>query len=399
MNTTIPKAREMGRKQGGNFEGNDIAAVIAAMKTRDAEVKSWVEDAHQHIADIGPRLLELEQKLARRGGSGAGSGSASWSNGSLALAVKNDPGAIAFKKGSVTNVRIPVSDFGRKGTIVSDGPTPAIMPFAQNVPGILGPLVQGPTLEDLLPHAPMTTGIVQWLREKAGGDVVAIAQAQQGELKKEGSLEFEKMSSEAATAAVWMKFSKQVLDDQEGLASYVEQRLRYGVDLGVERLLLSGTGLDGQNEGLLLPANHTAFDGSGMSTTATMFDFIRRAKKQVRVAQGKANALLLHPDDAEALDITKDATGNYITGGPVSANGTVWGLTPIESTEFDAGTFVVADFARASVFYDRQDAALLLGYEGDDMVKNLITMLLERRFAVAWNRPALIVVGEFATAH
>ncbi|MDR5770862.1 MULTISPECIES: phage major capsid protein [unclassified Caballeronia] len=372
--------------------------IMDALRKVGPNLEMHAEKTRDKLNEISARMGELEQYVVGIKPT-SGAPAASSRIGQLAAAVKDNDAVTAFKERRQTSARIPLDNYRRpSAAITSDGATPAINPFPGVRPGIEAPLLETLAIEDLIPHVDMTTGSIEWLREKAGADVRAAVQAAQGVRKKEGTLAFEAMESKAATAAVFLKFSKQVLDDQSGLAKYVEQRLSYGLDDGIDDLLLNGTGTNGENEGMLLPANHTALDPAGLGANAPMFDYIRRGKTQIRIAKGAAGSLLLHPSDAEAMDLTKDSEGRYMTGGPVDASGRVWGLTPVETTQISEGQFVVADFQRAAVFFDRMAAMLILGYSEDDMVKNLVTMLMERRFAVSWNRPSLIIVGSFTGA-
>lgn len=363
----------------------------------NASVEKATANSDKNRKAVDVRVGELEQAFASIPEIAAGMRPTTKAAqvGQLAASLKDEDQVAAFKDKRATTARIALRDYHRPAAAITGTSVPS---FPQQVPGIQEPLLETLAIEDLLPHQKMTTASIEWLREKAGGDVRAEVQAAQGDLKKQGNLEFEMMDSKAATAAVFLKFSRQVLDDQAGLSAYAEKRLGYGLDDGVDYLLLNGTGTAGQNEGLLLPANNTALDTTGLATKAPMFDYIRRAKTQIRLGKGAANALLLHPSDAEAMDLTKDSQGRYITGGPVDANGRIWGLAPVETTAVTAGQFVVADFLRAAVFYDRMEAMLILGYADDDLTRNMVTMLMERRFAVAWNRPSLIILGSFGSA-
>jgi hypothetical protein len=47
-----------------------------------------------------------------------------------------------------------------------------------------------------------------------------------------------------------------------------------------------------------------------------------------------------------------------------------------------APQFLVGDFTRAARVYDRQQTMVVFGLSGDDMVRNLVTCLVERRLAL-----------------
>lgn len=56
--------------------------------------------------------------------------------------------------------------------------------------------------------------------------------------------------------------------------------------------------------------------------------------------------------------------------------------------------FAVMDTVRLGVPARREDANVMLGYEGDDCARNLVTKLAECRWALSITRPGAIVVGD-----
>lgn len=401
--------REVGRKGGaGNRSASsygmkgdgdvDLSKLVDTLVERDGAITEFAESAKSKIEGHGERLLEVEQKLARRPGiTHDESLTEAASKSAIAAALKGSESIRAFLSGEAKEARVLVTGYRSKAAIVSDGTTPSITPFSQVKPGILAPLFEAPTLESLLPHETMTTAKIEWMREKAGSDWTADVQAKQLDQKKEASVTFEPQDASASTIAVYIKAAEQALSDAAGLADYITQRLNDGVDVGTETQLLSGSGTNGQIPGFLLAGNHVALDATGLSTP-TPIDLLRRARKQIRKAYGKASAVLLNPDDAEALDLVKDSQGRYILGGPTSTGSqNLWGMTPVETTAIASGTFIALDTQRSSTIYDRQELILTIGRDGNDLTTNAITIRAEVRKTMAVVRPNLIVVGTFAS--
>jgi hypothetical protein len=55
--------------------------------------------------------------------------------------------------------------------------------------------------------------------------------------------------------------------------------------------------------------------------------------------------------------------------------------------------FLVGDFSRATRLFDRQQTVVQFGFVNDDMIRNLVTVLCERRLALTIPRPDLLVKG------
>ncbi|SAK98090.1 Phage capsid family protein [Caballeronia pedi] len=384
---TVTQSREMGRKNGnggGNGDGGTNTPDVAAQVT--AELKRIGEEVGAKQQEFQSRLTELEQKAARRGAGGA---PGIVDTKSIASQIKGTNELAMFLKGTTpTTGKMPLE----LKSVVSDGTTPNITPFAQTVPGIQAPLVRRLTIESLIPSTPVTTGAVQWLRETTFTNNAA-AQKKQLDTKAESDIKFESKSATIATIAHFVTASKQVLDDQNGLQAYIEQRLRYGLDLATENQLLNGDGAEGDIGGLLLPGNHTAFVGTGLGKT-TPLDYLRRAKTQLQKAFFIPTALIINPTDAETIDLLRDDEGRFL----VAPNSPIWGMAPVVTEAIAEGDFIVADFPNSAVIWDREDASLQLGYVNDQFIKNAITLLVERRLQMSVTRPAGIIYGEFATA-
>lgn len=380
--STAVQQREMGRKgEGGRENGQvDLAAVME-------KIEGIGESNADTLTKMNARVLELEQKSARSGGQRAG-GISVIDVKSIGHQIKGTPELDMFVKGSTPTTRIALEI----KSIVSDGTAPNITPFAQNIAGIQSPMSRRLTVEALIPSTPVTTGSVQWLREASFTNAAA-AQKNQLDTKAESDLTFENKSAEIATIAHFVTASKQVLDDQNGLQAYIEQRLRYGLDLAVEDQLLNGDGSEGDIGGILLAANHTAFVSTGLGKT-TQLDYLRRARTQLQRGFFIPTALIINPTDAESIDLLRDDDGRFL----VAPGSPIWGMAPVVTEAIAAGSFVVADFPNSATIWDREQASLQLGYTNDQFIKNAITLLVERRLQMSVTRPGGIVVGQFATA-
>lgn len=98
------------------------------------------------------------------------------------------------------------------------------------------------------------------------------------------------------------------------------------------------------------------------------------------------------------MELQKDADGSYIWVNVATGGGTqVWRLAVVPTTAIAAGTFLVGDFPAATVVYDRQEAIVEISREDrDNFVKNMVTILVENRLALAVEAPGALIYGPFS---
>src|SRR5690606_12877801 len=115
------------------------------------------------------------------------------------------------------------------------------------------------------------------------------------------------------------KASRQVLEDAAQLASYIDKRARDGLADVEEAQLLNGNGT-GQNLTGLIP-NATQFDAALVKAGDNKADIIRRAILHVRLAEYRADGIVMHPTDWADIEVLKETTGGYIWSNPTVNNG------------------------------------------------------------------------------
>lgn len=264
---------------------------------------------------------------------------------------------------------------------------------ADRVPGVITDPNRPMFLRQLLGAGQTTSNAIEFVRET--GFTNAAAPVAEGALKPESDIQFELDSAPVRTIAHWIMASMQVLDDVPMLMSYIDSRLRYGLELEEEEQLLSGDGT-GQNILGLIP-QATAYDDSRGIPGDTRIDVLRRAMTQVRVAEYQADSIVIHPNDWESIELTKTADGAYVWAQPTAiAAARLWGLPVITSTALTEGEFLVGNFLQAATVWDRMLARVDVAREdGDNFRTNMVTIRAENRLALTVFRPEAIVYGNF----
>jgi HK97 family phage major capsid protein len=385
----------------------DIKELTDALKARDDEIKTFAEKAKSEIdtqgrvldetkaslerivkesADVHARLLEVEQKMARRGGP------EQIRQRALGRIVSEDEGFKAFAAGRASKARISVKAITSLTTDANGSVGDAINP--QRLPGVIAPIDRPMTIRDLLMPGRTSSNAIEYVKETGWTNAAApVAETAQ---KPESTLKFDLVTTTVRTIAHWVHASKQVLDDIPMLESYIDQRLRYGLMYAEELQLLQGDGT-GQNLLGLIP-QATDFDDDLREETDTEIDTVRRAVMQVRLAEYRASAAILNPIDWAKIELTKDADGRYIWANPrFQAQPALWSLPLVDTNAMEEGEFLVGAFNTAAQIFDREDANVEVSTEDrDNFIKNMVTIRGEERLALAVFRPESFVHGEFA---
>lgn len=359
--------------------------IDSMLKSAGAESKSAVEAAEKAAKELkamGDRLLEIEQKQAE------GIKKGYEMPKSLGESFASSEEFKAFVEGRTSKARLEV-----KNTITGQSGSPAAnsdtIVAPQRQVGIVSGAFRTLRIRDVMPSGTTSSNLVEYTRELAFTN--SAAETAEGATKPEAALTFELVSAPVKTIAHWLKLSKQVMDDAPALASYVDTRLRYGVDLRIDQQLLNGNGT-GQNIGGLAKAgNHTAFTPSSGDNA---IDSINRAIYAVAAADYNATAIILNPADWGAIERTKTNDDAYVFGAPQKLAPTLWGLPVIATNTMTAGKFMVGAFDMAAQVWNRQGTVVEMS-EADDtnFQKNLVTVRAEARLALAIYRPASIQYG------
>jgi HK97 family phage major capsid protein len=397
--------------QGGNDGGDtlEVKELVQALTQRDAEIKQFAEKATEEIKTLGKvseetktalekissdgikmndRLLELEQKLARRqtndGERIKSVGETFTDTEDYKSLSSKGRGTARMRLKAVTNITSTTTGTGGVGAAIE--PT--------RVPGIISRPDRPMTIRDLLMPGRTSSDSIEFVQESGFQNMAA--PVAEGADKPQSDLSFELKTTPVRTIAHWMRASKQVLADIPLLQSYIDGRLRYGLQYVEEQQILAGDGT-GQNLLGLIP-QATDFDDDLREAGDTPIKTLRRAILQVRLAEYRASGIVLNPIDWAEIELETDSNGRYIWVNVVEGGQPrMWRLPVVETTAMPAGSFLVGAFDMAAQVFDREDAAVEVSTEdGDNFRKNMVTIRGEERVALAVYRPESFVFGAFA---
>jgi hypothetical protein len=180
--------------------------------------------------------------------------------------------------------------------------------------------------------------------------------------------------------------SDEQLDDVSMVQAYLDNRLRFGVRKRLSSQLLTGNGVAPNLEGIL---NVTGIQTQAKSSDSVP-DAIYKAITLCRVTgDSEPNAIILHPNDFQAVRLLTTADGIYIWGSPSeSVPARMWGLNVVETAEETENTGLVGDFANYSMVFERKGIDVQVGFVDDDFAKGKKTLRADMRAAFVVFRPA-----------
>lgn len=191
------------------------------------------------------------------------------------------------------------------------------------------------------------------------------------------------------TVAHFTSVAKELLADAPAFASFVDQRMRFGVQAAEEAQLLIGDGTGSNMKGLVPYATAKTF------TTETMIDRIA-----LSIADGLATGyvptfVVVSPADYGKLITVKASTaGTYQLGNPAFGfSQTIWGVPVVASPKITANNFLVGSGLAATVA-DRMGTTISLSYDhASNFTAGIVTVLAEQREALMVFAPGAFITG------
>lgn len=200
--------------------------------------------------------------------------------------------------------------------------------------------------------------------------------------------------------------TNQLLADAPAFATYMNNELRYSLDSVVEDYLLNGTGVDGEPVGILnttgvqeqeyAATTAGAYDPEVNDDVMALVKAIRRAiTKVTRLPGGTVTAVVLSPEDDEAIDLLQDQQDRFYGQGPFgSGPNTLWGRPRVTSERLTIGEPMLGDWRQVALL-DREGLSVLAFNQHKDYAqRNKTYVRAELRAAqVIWKPSRLVRVA------
>lgn len=188
--------------------------------------------------------------------------------------------------------------------------------------------------------------------------------------------------------AAHYKESDEIIEDAPWLASSINNRGIYLHQKYVEDFLIGKL---------------SAASGLGTSSDASADGIFKAMMRVQEYSPFAADAIVINPADYQKLRLAKDGNGQYYGGGffysqygqgGIAEQPPLWGLRTVISSAVSAGTCYVGAFKLgASVVHGNGGgmSVSVANQNEDDFIKNMVTIVIEERLALAVRYPGAFV--------
>jgi len=227
-----------------------------------------------------------------------------------------------------------------------------------------------PTFWDYLRKGRTSSAAYVWINKK--NPLGAAGFIGPGVAKPGVSFEIATEISNAKKVAVSEKCATELLQDIEGMASWIEQEIAYQLKAKINTTLMTGVASATVPAGiqtLSVPYSLTTIK----TTNPNYWDAVRAAVAQIRSGNLVGTVtVFVNPVDKANMDLTKaQSQGQLFVPGDA-------GAVIVEDNNIPVGYFQAAilDYYKILIY---QDFSLTWGWENDDFTKNLVTAIGEMR--------------------
>ncbi len=268
------------------------------------------------------------------------------------------------------------------------------------VPGVQLKPYEQVHLRNILPVGQTNSNVIRYVRDNGGeGGPGMVAE---GATKPQIDRDLEVVDAPVRKIATYFRVPEEMIDDIPYLQSFLAQIGMEEIMKMEDQQILYGDGLGQNLEGLFTAATDFAYTG-GTIPDANNFDVLMAAKLQGKISKYNVNIALMAPEDYFEMTQKKDTTNNYLFlggGNGIDVNNTInrGGLRIIEHTEVEAGDFLVFDPTKAAIFDRTGTTIRFYDQDRDNAIKNLITIVIEKRLALPIYQPDAFIKGTFAAA-
>ena len=261
-------------------------------------------------------------------------------------------------------------------------------------------------VRDLFPTRTTTAAVIEYFRMTGfTNNAAAVAERNAAGTafgaKPQSSFTFVGEQAPVRTIAHWEAAHRNVLADEPQLRSIIDNELMYGLRLQEDAQILSGDGTGENLTGVLSTSGIQTYDwsdGALLPVKDTKADAIRRAATLSFLAYYEPTGIVMHPNDWEDIELTKDDNGQYLVAVSVAMGGEpkLWRIPIVETPAIPEGTALVGAFGTGAQLYDREQASIRISEQHSDFfVRNAIVVLAEQRLALAVKRPEAFVKVNF----
>jgi hypothetical protein len=258
----------------------------------------------------------------------------------------------------------------RKATLA--GVSSQVLGGAPVIAGL--PIVPTP-VRSLIPTVQTSAGAIQVVRKT--GYTAAAAAVAEGAPKPVASATVTVTAVPVQKIAALMKLTKETFEDLPALVSELQNELIGDINKAEEAELLNGSGVSPHLTGLYPAAPALA----SVPPTTTYIDQIGQGIGTLINLGYSPTGVVVSGTDWQASKMEKLTSGEYLFGSPSQAvPDRIWSLPVAVSSVLTAGQWLVGDFPKGSVLYEREAVNIVIATQNaTDFESNLVTALAELR--------------------
>lgn len=262
-------------------------------------------------------------------------------------------------------------------------------------PGIMENPNRKVHIRDLVPQGTMTGSTFYYMKENGAGEG-GITTIGEGAMKPQLDIDLIEASAPAEYIAGWLRISNKMLDDVQGLTSFLQSRLMEKLLIVEDTQLLTGNGTAPNISGITDTGNFTAASGA-----ATIdIEQLVQAISQLEELDREATSIVLRPSDYWALTLTKDTANGYTLPNVVtiSPDGVIRiaGIPVVRTTAMTVDKFIVGDFRMGAMLLQREPARIeFFREDGTNVRENKTTVRVEERVAFPIFGDTYFIYGDF----
>lgn len=327
--------------------------------------------SEKQIAEAFSGIVDIQKYLVGMGRPGESLGE---------RICKSDEVKQALDSGNTAVVKLTPAELKTAVTSTGTQNDPLVMPYRAAIdPGTRRRV----RVRDLLPVFGTTNGAVEYPVKTSATNNAGV-QNRENTAFGESAYSFTLTFEPCETIGHHVPVSKQVMEDSGTFDAFIRQELLSGLQTEVEDQLLNGSGTNSQLNGLLTGATAYTLRSPNLTTEASI---IRDAMRQVQAADFNPNAIILNPSDW--YDIEVAVGDSRLVGGP-----RLWGLPVVPCNSIASGTFLVGDFERGAILFDRQQPTVEISrYHSSNFEKGMLELLATERLSLVVANAGALVTG------
>ena len=252
-------------------------------------------------------------------------------------------------------------------------------------------------VRDLFPVQQTNTNMIEYFRVSGFTNNAAAVAERSGSAfaaKPQSSMTVVGVQAPVRTIAHFEVAHRNVLDDEPTLRGIIDNELLYGLRLVEDDQILNGDGTGSNLTGIR--------EVSGIQNTAwstgvagdTRIDAVRRAITKSLLAYYEPTGIIVHPNNMEEIELTKDAEERHLMVMSVSlgAEARLWRLPMVSTPAITEDYALVGSFGIGATLYDRMEGNIRVAEQHSDFfIRNAVAVLAEERIALAVKRPESFV--------